>query len=94
MTRLDALTKQVQILVTQKSLDSVPIEHYIPFPDNDTIEKFLENDDEIGERKFELDQVLLTVVPTKSNLKTFADALTKALFTRNYVATHKWPIAK
>ena len=93
-TRLDAISNQLQILVTERSMDGVQIEDYLPFPDNDTITKFLSNSDgNFAKRKFELDQMLHTAILTNRNVKHFADAICKTLFTRNYIATHKWPAA-
>ena len=86
------MNKHLQILVVQKCMDSESIEDYLPFPDNRTIQKFLAKDDRFEDRKFALEQVLQTTIPSNKNQKHFADALCKAIFTRNYMATYKWPI--
>lgn len=93
LNRLDVMNKHLQVLVAQKCMDSESIDNYLPFPDNATIFRFLQKDDKFDERKFALEQILLTTIPSNKNQKHFADALCKALFTRSYIASHKWPIA-
>ena len=91
--RQDATNKHLQVLVAAKGMETEELDKYLPFPDNATIYKFLSNTDgKLSERKFALIQIILTAVPTNNNMKHFADALCRAIFTRNYIASYKWPV--
>ena len=72
------------------------IDEFFPATSNDTILKFLSNDD----GKFEARQAAFEAYlsgladPLGKHTKTFSDSLKDLLFDRDYVAQHKWVFSR
>lgn len=71
-------------------MDSVDLSEFFPLNTDDDVKRFMDRDDEewpLRRRGFY--HLLYTTVTTQK--KKFASGLLHTLFTRSYIANHRWP---
>lgn len=73
-------------------MKTVNIYDFFPVENDETMEKYLKNDDQYEDRKNQLSTVLINALDDKT--KSFSSAMIKAIFHPNYMATHRWPTIK
>lgn len=70
-------------------MKSVNISEYFPINDDDTMNRFLLKDQDYEDRKGQLYTIIFnTVADTK---KKFGIHVMKAIFSNNYILSHRWP---
>ena len=73
-------------------METESIDHMFPIDNNGTIEAFMSNaDGRFVKRKRELEKLIFSVWSPNISRRQFSDSLINVLFTRNYIATHRWP---
>ena len=73
-------------------MDTESIDAMFPIENNDTIEEFMSNrDGRFSKRKRELEKLIFSVWTPNMTRRQFSDGLINALFSRSYIATHRWP---
>ena len=73
-------------------METEPIDHMFPINETATIESFISNNDgRFVKRKRELEKLIFSVWSPKITKRQFSDNLINILFSRNYIATHRWP---
>ena len=88
--KLDSVFTMVQKATLQENMKGCDISEFFPVERNEQLELFMDRDHpDWNDRKAEFYNFLFTIA---SGLKKgFARGLIKALFTREYISTAKWP---
>ena len=91
-SRLDSICLQVQKSTFQNNMKGCDISDFFPVENNEKLELFMDRDHpEWESRKTEFYNFLFSVA---TNIKKgFARGLIKAIFSREYISTAKWPYA-
>lgn len=89
-SKLDSVYTMVQKATFQENMRGCDISEFFPVENNEQLELFMDRDHPEWEaRKAEFYHFLFTIA---SNIKKgFARGLIKALFTREYISSAKWP---
>ena len=80
-------------LACNADMESVDLQPYFPCQDNETLLRFLSNNDgQYEKRRKALDSFLYSIVTSNNSKKRlFSDALFHSLFSREYILNHLWP---
>lgn len=72
------------------------IDSFFPAKDNETLLKFLSNDDGRFDARANAFTSYISGIcdPTETSIRTFSDSLMDLLFQRNYIQSHKWVFNK
>ena len=88
-SRMEEMIKQISFHVV---MDTETIDHLFPIDSNTAVESFMSNSDgRFVKRKRELEKLIFSVWSPNITKRQFSDNLINTLFTRNYIATHRWP---
>lgn len=89
-SNLEALCIQVQRATFQKAMSGCDISEFFPVERQEQLEAFMDRDHpQWEERKAEFYNFLLSIA--SENKKAFATGMIKAIFSRQYISTTKWP---
>ena len=89
-TRIDDIAFQVQKATFNNLMAGCDISEFFPVESQQQLEIFMDrNHPEWPSRRTEFQNFLLTIVSNKR--RGFGNGLIKALFTRAYICTVKWP---
>ena len=89
-SHLQILSMQVQKATFQKAMMGCDISEFFPVEKKEQLEAFMDRDHpEWEDRKAEFYNYLLSIASDVK--KGFATGLIKALFSRQYISTAKWP---
>ena len=89
ITRMEANIEKIAFHVI---MDTDSIDNLFPIDSNDSIEAFMSNrDGRFGKRKSELEKLIFSVWTPNITRRQFGDGLMNVLFSRSYIATHRWP---
>ena len=73
-------------------METESIDHLFPIDSNSTIDAFMNNNDgRFAQRKRQLEKLIYSVWSPNISKRNFSDNLINVLFTRSYIATHRWP---
>ena len=73
-------------------METESIDHMLPINESATIESFMSNNDgRFLKRKRELEKLVFSAWSPQISKRQFSDNLINTLFTRSYIATHRWP---
>ena len=73
-------------------METESIDHLFPINSLATIDVFMSNNDgRFGKRKRELEKLIFSVWSPNILKRQFSDNLINVLFTRLFIATHRWP---
>ena len=73
-------------------METESIDHLFPIDSNSTIDAFMNNNDgRFAQRKRQLEKLIYSDWSPNISKRNFSDNLINVLFTRSYIATHRWP---
>ena len=73
-------------------METENIDDMFPIDSMDTIDAFMSNNDgQFVKRKRELEKLIFSVWTPNISRRQFSDNLINILFTRKFIATHRWP---
>ena len=73
-------------------MESESIDHIFPINSLNAIEAFMSNNDgRFPKRKRELEKLIFSVWSPNITKRQFSDNLINVLFTRTFIASHRWP---
>ena len=88
-SRMEAMISKMSFHVV---METESIDDMFPIDSNDTVEAFMSNaDGRFAKRKRELEKLIFSVWSPNITKRQFSDNLINVLFTRTYIATHRWP---
>lgn len=73
-------------------MKSINVYDFFPIPDEETLDRFLKVDDEYEQRKQQFSSILLLAAAQKK--EKLAHYVIKAIFSPEYIETHRWPSVK
>ena len=95
MEQLSRMEKNMERLAFNIDMDTVDISLYFPIKDNEMIHNFMSDvDGTFNEKRRQFEFLMYSTVTNQKSMKrAFGESLKSTLFTREYVATHRWPTA-
>ena len=95
MDQLTRMESQMERLAFNIDMTSIDISGYFPIRNNEMIYAFLSNEDGTLEEKKKLFEYMMytSVTTLKTMKRAFGESLKTTLFSREYIATHRWPSA-
>ena len=94
---MDAVFEMVQAqrdenqkLMSQVKKKMPSIKSFFPLPDSDTLDRFLDDSDGMFEHRVsQFEDLMMLYVSDKKG--QFGTAILNALFSKEYIMTHRWP---
>ena len=89
VARMEGLLEKIAFHVV---METETLDNLFPIDSNDSIHQFMNTDDgRFNKRKRELEKLIFSVWTPDITKRQFSDGLINVLFTRRYIATHRWP---
>ena len=92
MESIGRMEKTLENISFHVAMDTESIDHIFPINDTEAVDQFMSNGDgRFARRKRELEKLIFSVWSPNITKRQFSDSLINVLFTRSYIASHRWP---
>ena len=92
MEAVSRMEKTLDRISFHVAMETESIDNIFPINATEAIDQFMSNSDgRFAKRKRELEKLIFSVWSPNITKRQFSDNLINVLFTRSYIASHRWP---